>query len=407
MCDIPPDFPFYISRSEVGGGNGALEYLKGVFGTPSVGYDQVVFDVPLDCPDLLFYQCTRQKRMGGAILIYDPVGGIQSEVGSWDKHGGELDGDRQSTGSGGSLDDSMQLQFTELGLSTFAELPELQQRGPMQAPALSNHRSVLPPLAPLSAQRLGWLPFGLGSGVSASATRKGVYVIDLDSVLATVPLASNRQMHEGGLNGMLPRQRQHSFQESGSPLLETKRLFDMERGGSSTVQGQRRASVVDALAGDVIALLRPVLGARSGSITTTLAPRIADATTFLLQSEIVGQEAAQISSLAQEIHEVERFAPPYQPAPSYADALRLLLPQRPLAPQPNSGEDNLRTGTNTGQPTLTLFRGDPSPPSLENDANGSRQASQEGATFVFDRATGSLVLLRRPEGASTIDASSV
>lgn len=71
LSDVNRDFPFYISFSEIGGGNGMQEYLQGVQGSPAIANDTLIFTVPYDCPPLLYYQCTRQKSMGGAIYIVD------------------------------------------------------------------------------------------------------------------------------------------------------------------------------------------------------------------------------------------------------------------------------------------------------------------------------------------------
>jgi hypothetical protein len=71
MCEVPADYPFYFSTSDFGGGNGMQEYLKGVQGTPGVDFDEIVFDVPAEAPDTLYYQCTHHKCMGGVIRIYD------------------------------------------------------------------------------------------------------------------------------------------------------------------------------------------------------------------------------------------------------------------------------------------------------------------------------------------------
>jgi hypothetical protein len=71
LYNVSRDFPFYISYSEIGSGNGAQEYLQGVQGSPAIGNEVLTFTVPFDCPSLLYYQCARQKSMGGPIYIVD------------------------------------------------------------------------------------------------------------------------------------------------------------------------------------------------------------------------------------------------------------------------------------------------------------------------------------------------
>eukprot|EP00048_Salpingoeca_helianthica_P015346 m.226280 g.226280 ORF g.226280 m.226280 type:complete len:655 (-) comp16913_c0_seq1:140-2104(-) len=71
LFGVGRDFPFYISYSEIGSGNGTQEYLQGVQGSPAIGNDTLTFTVPFDCPPLLYYQCARQKSMGGPIHVVD------------------------------------------------------------------------------------------------------------------------------------------------------------------------------------------------------------------------------------------------------------------------------------------------------------------------------------------------
>ena len=72
MCNVPKDYPFYISFSDVGGGNGLQEYLRGVQNSPVAGTDTLIFRPPPDSPSLLYYQCTRHKCMGYRIHLSDP-----------------------------------------------------------------------------------------------------------------------------------------------------------------------------------------------------------------------------------------------------------------------------------------------------------------------------------------------
>ena len=71
MMDVGSDYPFYFSYSETGGGNGVAEYLHGVQGTPAIDGDVVTFTPPSDCPNQLYYQCTKQKCMGYRVRVVD------------------------------------------------------------------------------------------------------------------------------------------------------------------------------------------------------------------------------------------------------------------------------------------------------------------------------------------------
>lgn len=74
---VTKDFPFYISTSDVGGGNGALEYLEGVENSPAFHGYTLKFTPSLDCPDVLYYQCTKRKAMGYKMYAVDS----QAQVG--------------------------------------------------------------------------------------------------------------------------------------------------------------------------------------------------------------------------------------------------------------------------------------------------------------------------------------
>jgi hypothetical protein len=69
MVDVSQDYPFYLSSSDVGGGNSVAEFLRSVVGTPAMENDVVTFTPTMDCPDLLYYQCSKQKCMGYIIRV--------------------------------------------------------------------------------------------------------------------------------------------------------------------------------------------------------------------------------------------------------------------------------------------------------------------------------------------------
>ena len=47
------------------------EYLEGVQGSPAVHNQPLRFTPALDCPSVLYYQCTKQKNMGYKIYVVD------------------------------------------------------------------------------------------------------------------------------------------------------------------------------------------------------------------------------------------------------------------------------------------------------------------------------------------------
>lgn len=71
MCNVSKDYPFYISYSDTGGGNGIMEYLRGVQHAPAIDNDILTFTPPKDSPSILYYQCTKHKCMGYKILLSD------------------------------------------------------------------------------------------------------------------------------------------------------------------------------------------------------------------------------------------------------------------------------------------------------------------------------------------------
>lgn len=69
---VNKDYPMYLSTSDYGGGNGVEEYLNGVQNSPALyGSPQLLFTPSLDCPNVLYYQCTKQKNMGYKIYVVD------------------------------------------------------------------------------------------------------------------------------------------------------------------------------------------------------------------------------------------------------------------------------------------------------------------------------------------------
>ncbi|MEM1043003.1 MAG: T9SS type A sorting domain-containing protein [Bacteroidota bacterium] len=78
MNDVPVFHPFYISTSEIGAGAG--QYNDGVTGNEATGNDQVVFVVPMDAPDLLYYECTFHPRMGWRMNIINPISDTEDEL---------------------------------------------------------------------------------------------------------------------------------------------------------------------------------------------------------------------------------------------------------------------------------------------------------------------------------------
>lgn len=82
---VTSDFPLYISLSEYGGGNGIEPYLEGVEsnaskkvkGSPGCYGQELYFTPSGSTPNLLYYQCEKQKSMGYKIYVVDS----QAEVG--------------------------------------------------------------------------------------------------------------------------------------------------------------------------------------------------------------------------------------------------------------------------------------------------------------------------------------
>lgn len=67
LAGVQSFHPFYLSTSP--SGNGAGEYTDGVTGAPATGNQTVTFVVPMDAPDLLWYQCTFHEFMGYRITV--------------------------------------------------------------------------------------------------------------------------------------------------------------------------------------------------------------------------------------------------------------------------------------------------------------------------------------------------
>ncbi len=69
MSGVPALHPFYLSTSSVGAGEGV--YSTGVSGNFASGNGTLTFDVPLNAPDLLWYQCAAHEYMGWRINVTD------------------------------------------------------------------------------------------------------------------------------------------------------------------------------------------------------------------------------------------------------------------------------------------------------------------------------------------------
>jgi len=69
MNQVPHDYPFYITASLIG--SGELAFDDGVTGQIAAGNDVLRFDVPMDAPQLLYYQCAIHSHMGNLIDITD------------------------------------------------------------------------------------------------------------------------------------------------------------------------------------------------------------------------------------------------------------------------------------------------------------------------------------------------
>jgi hypothetical protein len=73
MVNIPGAHPFFITTNANGGAGGAGRYLNGVAPSVSVSGNQVMtFNVPMDAPAVLFYQCSIHSNLGSRINIVDP-----------------------------------------------------------------------------------------------------------------------------------------------------------------------------------------------------------------------------------------------------------------------------------------------------------------------------------------------
>ncbi len=76
--DVPGNHPFYISTSEVGQAEG--EYSDGVTGNFATQGEVLTFFVPMDAPDLLYYQCQFHQRMGWRITVVNPTSTTEGEA---------------------------------------------------------------------------------------------------------------------------------------------------------------------------------------------------------------------------------------------------------------------------------------------------------------------------------------
>jgi len=73
MSNVAALHPFYISTSASGGDGGASAYDDGVTGNGASGNAALTFEVPMDAPDLLWYQCMNHGQMGWQLVITNPV----------------------------------------------------------------------------------------------------------------------------------------------------------------------------------------------------------------------------------------------------------------------------------------------------------------------------------------------
>ena len=73
MSNVPVLHPFYISTSATGGDGGASAYDDGVTGNGASGNATLTFEVPMDAPDLLWYQCMNHGQMGWRLTITNPT----------------------------------------------------------------------------------------------------------------------------------------------------------------------------------------------------------------------------------------------------------------------------------------------------------------------------------------------
>lgn len=73
MDGVSAIHPFYISTSASGGDGGASAYDDGVTGNGASGNGVLTFTVPMDAPDLLWYQCMNHGQMGWRLNVVDPV----------------------------------------------------------------------------------------------------------------------------------------------------------------------------------------------------------------------------------------------------------------------------------------------------------------------------------------------
>lgn len=69
MSNVAAIHPFFISTSDAGGDGGASAYNDGVTGNFATGNATLTFEVPMDAPDLLWYQCSNHGQMGWRLNI--------------------------------------------------------------------------------------------------------------------------------------------------------------------------------------------------------------------------------------------------------------------------------------------------------------------------------------------------
>ena len=75
LVSIPSFHPFIITTQQ--GGGGAAPLFPGISGIPASGNSVITFNVPMNAPDTLYYECNIHLGLGGTISI---VGGCVADV---------------------------------------------------------------------------------------------------------------------------------------------------------------------------------------------------------------------------------------------------------------------------------------------------------------------------------------